>query len=227
VITPLPDGTARVEWSTDEPTKGSVSVGRSAGKLVISAADSEATRAHSLVVVGLDPDATYWFRTSSADRAGNAVLGKAVRVATPAAGVGEQYAASFRRGKLAGQATIDAADLRGVTLTGDRAKKRQGTFTSGVLDAQAMVDWDQAVTRMVVPKGSSAVIKVRTGSTATPDGSWTAWKAVSKAGRITGSSRLIQYQVTLTSAAKAEAPAVLAVGFTGNGERPEHEGEIH
>ena len=225
VVTALPDGSARVEWKTNEATTGEVSVGRSARKLTISAADSEPARAHSLVVTGLSPDSTYWIRTTSKDGSGNAESSKRIRVNTPAAGVAEQMAASFRRGKSTGKAAVDPAGLGAVTLAGDRSAKREGTFTSGTLDGQAMVDWDRALSRVVVPKGSSMVLKVRTGSTSTPDSSWTSWQTVSSTGRIVGSSRLIQYQVVMTSAAHASAPELLAVGFSGNGDLPVHEGE--
>ena len=44
VVTALPDGSAQVEWTTNEATTGTVELGRSAKKLSTSAAESEATR---------------------------------------------------------------------------------------------------------------------------------------------------------------------------------------
>jgi hypothetical protein len=225
LVTALPDGSALVEWSTNEATTGSVSTGRSAGKLSVAAADSEASRTHSLVVTGLAPGASYWIQTASADVSGNVGTSKAVQVTTPAAGVAEQQTASFRRGKVTGAAVVDPAGSGAVTLSGKQAGNRQGTFTSGLLDAQAMVDWDRAVSRTVVPKGSALELRVRTGSTASPDSTWSSWKAVSGKDRVKGSSRFLQYQVTLTSRAGSVAPELRAVGFTANGGRVIHEGE--
>lgn len=225
VVTALPDGSARVEWTTDEATTGVVTLGRSAKKLAPVAADAEAARRHTLVVTGLEPGATYWFATTSTDGAGNADTTKGLRVTTPAAGVAEQSAASFRRGETRGQATVDATEPGSITLTGKATTSRRGVFTSGVLDAQAMVDWDRMVTRGSEPTGSSLVIRVRTGSTATPDRTWSDWATVKRSGRVTGSSRFLQYEVVLTSAKGATAPELRAVGVSANGGAVTHEGE--
>jgi len=225
VVTALPDGTARVEWSTNEAATGAVRTGRSAGKLSVAAADSEASRTHSLVVTGMAPDTSYWIQTTSTDPSGNTATGKAVRVTTPAAGVAEQQTASFRRGRLTGAAVVDPAGSGAVTLSGKQTGKRQGTFTSGLLDAQAMVDWDRVVTRTVESKGSAVELRVRTGSTASPDSSWSSWKTVSGKGRVKGSSRFLQYEVALTSQAGVAAPELRAFGVTANGGQVTHPGE--
>ena len=146
----------------------------------------------------MTPDATYWIQTTSTDASGNATVGEAVRLTTPAAGVAEQQTASFRRGRLTGAAVVDPAGSGAVTLSGKQVGARQGTFTSGLLDAQAMVDWDRAVSSTVAPKGSAVELRVRTGSTTTPDSSWSSWKTVSGEGRVKGSSRFLQYEVVLT-----------------------------
>ena len=169
-VTALPDGSARIEWTTNEATTGTVDLGRSAKKLTTSAAESGATRRHSLLVTDLAPDSSYWIRTTSTDAAGNAVSSKKSRFTTPAAGVAEQTTASFRRGETTGQATIDDAGLGSVTLAGGSTKSRRGVFTSGVLDAQAMVDWDRMVSRSVSPQGSALVVRVRTGRPRHPTG---------------------------------------------------------
>ena len=225
VVTALPDGTARVEWSTNEAATGAVRTGRSAGKLSVAAADSEASRTHSLVVTGMAPDTSYWIQTTSTDPSGNTATGKAVRVTTPAAGVAEQQTASFRRGRLTGAAVVDPAGSGAVTLSGKQTGKRQGTFTSGLLDAQAMVDWDRVVTRTVESKGSAVELRVRTGSTASPDSSWSSWKTVSGKGRVKGSSRFLQYELALTSQAGVAAPELRAFGVTANGGQVTHPGE--
>lgn len=225
VITALPDGSALVEWTTDEATTGRVGLGRSAKDLAPVAVESDTTRRHALVVTGLEPGTSYWFRTTSTDRAGNTDTQKTVRITTPSAGVAEQSAASFRRGDTNGQAIVDATGPGGVTLAGDAAKSRRGVFTSGVLDAQAMVDWDRMVTRGSEPSGTSMVIRVRTGSTPVPDGTWSGWRSVKGNGRVAGSSRYLQYEVALSSAKGSTAPRLRAVGVSANGEPVRHEGE--
>ena len=88
-----------------------------------------------------------------------------------------------------------------------------------------MVDWDRIVSGTAVPQGSTLVVRVRTGSTVTPDRTWSDWKAVTGAGRVTGSSRFLQYEVVLTSRAGSAAPELRAIGFTANGTPPAHQGE--
>lgn len=224
VVTALPDGSARVEWTTDEVTTGIVELGRSAKELSPSGADSETTRRHTVVLTGLAPDTSYRLRTTATDAAGNVGTGKTLRFSTPAAGVAEQDAASFRRGETDGQAVVDAGS-GAVTLAGDVTRTRRGIFTSGLLDAQAMVDWDRMVSRATEPAGSTLVVRVRTGSTASPDDTWSDWTKVRGGGRVSGSSRFLQYEVTLTSAKGAVAPQLLAVGFSANGGEVVHEGE--
>ena len=68
-------------------------------------------------------------------------------------------------------------------------------------------------------------MRVRTGSTATPDRTWSDWKTVTGSGRVTGSSRFLQYEVVLTSRAGSAAPELRAIGFTANGAQVTHQGE--
>ena len=80
-----------------------------------------------------------------------------------------------------------------------------------------MVDWDRAVVRADVPVGSSLVLRVRTGSTAKPDATWSSWSRVPARGRISGSSRYIQYKLELVSPIGIASPSVQAIGFSSNG----------
>ena len=79
-----------------------------------------------------------------------------------------------------------------------------------------MADWDRAVWSADVPTGSRLVVSVRAGSTAKPDDSWSAWKAVTNTGRIPASSRYLQYEVELSSPVSASPPALYAIGFSNN-----------
>src|SRR5262249_17376776 len=91
-----------------------------------------------------------------------------------------------------------------------------GSFVSRVLDAQQMVTWDRLSYRADIPAGTSLQISVRTGSTRTPDATWSAWTAVGQGGRVDASSRYIQYRVDLSTAAPGSTPVLHGVGITNN-----------
>ncbi len=221
----LPDGTALVSWTTNEPSSAVVRLGKSADKLTQVGEVDDLTTDHQLLLTGLDPDTTYFIAGDSTDASGNTGSSKVRSFTTPAAGVTDQQTASFRLGKTAGDATIDDSGIGAITLSGKTGVARKGTFTSGILDAQAMVDWDRASIRASVPAGTTLALSARTGSMSTPDGSWTDWQSVPKSGRVNGSSRYLQYKLTLVAAAGASAPSVSAVGFSNNAGQIEHETE--
>ena len=67
------DRSARVEWSTSEPTTGLVRW----GELVppsIEAADGSISTGHSVLLTGLQPCTRYWYVIEARDRAGNVTL---------------------------------------------------------------------------------------------------------------------------------------------------------
>ena len=75
-----------------------------------------------------------------------------------------------------------------------------GTFTSRIIDASTAVAWDALSWDAVVPAGTTMVVKVRTGNTATPDGTWSAYTTIAATGgAIAKTSRYLQYQLVLTS----------------------------
>lgn len=222
-ITALPGGTALVRWTTDEPTAAVVRVGTDSPKLVQRTRTKALTREHSMVVHDLAPGTTYSYDVVSLDAVGNRTVSKTASFVTPASGVAQHSAPSFLVGTSSGAATVDESDLGRVTLGGGTKEARTGRYVSGVLDARAMVDWDRAVWNADLPTGSRAVLSVRTGSTADPDRTWSAWSAVPAKGRITGSSRFIQYRVDLSSSAGEAAPSLYAIGFSNNGAAPEDE----
>jgi hypothetical protein len=225
-VTPLPGGVATVRWTTSEPSTAVAQVGTSNATLATAAVDGELSSAHALVLTGLDPGRTYLVKGLSSDAAGNQGRSGPVRFVSPAWGVSEQSAPSFKRGVLSGDATIDDQDPLGrITLKGGTGA-RSGTFVSGLLDAQAMVEWDRAVLDTTVPRGASLSVQVRTGSTSTPDATWTDWTTVPASARVTGASRYLQYRVQLSAAAGEDAPSLSAVGFSHNGGAPATEGEV-
>ena len=119
---------------------------------------------HTLTLTGLVPNRTYWINATSADPSGNATTSRTFRFITLGSGVVEQTTASFRRGTTTGDAVVDARGQGSVTLSG-RSAGRSGTFVSGVLDAQAMVDWDRVAWRAKVPSGTTLTVSGRIGST--------------------------------------------------------------
>ena len=91
------------------------------------------------------------------------------------------------------------------------------TYTSTVLDAGARVGWDSLTRDVAAPTGTGVVIRVRTGSTATPDASWSAWATVDPAdGTVAAEARYLQYEVTATtSGTRLSTPATrkVVIGF--------------
>ena len=103
----------------------------------------------------------------------------------------------------------------------------RGTLVSRVLDARAMVTWDRATWRADVPAGTTLTVQVRTGSMARPDASWSGWQTLAGPGaRVSGSSRYLQYRLTLTSRAAGSSPVVWGIGFTSNGGPPARGREV-
>ncbi|MFL6127503.1 MAG: DUF4082 domain-containing protein [Mycobacteriales bacterium] len=130
-----------------------------------------------------------------------------------------------------GALVVSAADERadGASLALDWLRfgpaASSGTFTSRVLDAQQMVTWGRARWQAEVPAGTSVTVGVRTGSTASPDASWTGWRPVGQDGVVGGSSRYLQYQLVLTGRAGAATPVVSSVSVTNSGHPAESPGE--
>lgn len=124
----------------------------------------------------------------------------------------------FGPGGLSVSAVDDRADglplavdwLRLGTATG------RGTFTSRVLDAGQMVTWGRIGWQADVPTGTGLAVRVRTGSAALPDGSWTGWRTVAAGDVVGGSARYVQYQLVLTGRAGA-TPVVSSVEVTNSG----------
>jgi len=90
-----------------------------------------------------------------------------------------------------------------------------GTFTSRVLDAGASLPWGAMTWDATVPTGTSMTVRVRTGNTASPDGTWSAFTTVTASGSTIGrSSRYLQYQVSFTSSGtRFVSPALRSTTF--------------
>jgi len=107
-----------------------------------------------------------------------------------------------------GNVDVDYVDLY--------AYPQSGTFTSRVLDAgDSRATWRTLSAAADTPAGTGVTFEARTGSTPTPDASWTDWQAVGPAGEIGGpvGRRYLQYRATLTTADSRVTPLVESVTF--------------
>lgn len=76
-----------------------------------------------------------------------------------------------------------------------------GWLESSVFDAGWPAYWGEVPWDEVVPAGCSVTVSVRTGDTAVPDASWSAWTPVANGGTVPGGpNRYAQYRVVLVSA---------------------------
>jgi methionine-rich copper-binding protein CopC len=90
-----------------------------------------------------------------------------------------------------------------------------GTFTSSVFDAGQAVTWGLANWTSKLPTNTTLTVQTRSGNTATPDGSWSAWSSVSNGGTIASpAGRYLQYQVTLTTTDPTVTPTLFSISFT-------------
>jgi hypothetical protein len=85
-----------------------------------------------------------------------------------------------------------------------------GTFTSAVFDAMKTATWGTVNWTSSLPTGTTIIVQTRSGNTATPDGTWSAWTTVSKGGAVSSpSGRYLQYQVLLTTTDPTQTPVFL------------------
>jgi hypothetical protein len=91
-----------------------------------------------------------------------------------------------------------------------------GTFTSRVFDAFSISAWGAATWDTTTLAGTSVVVRVRTGNTPVPDGSWSAFATITNSGDdVAGSSRYIQYEVVLSTTDPNVTPVLrqIAIAF--------------
>lgn len=103
-----------------------------------------------------------------------------------------------------------------VRIGGYPADPATCVFTSRVLQASTTnIDWTVLNTTTVIPTGTSLAFETRSGNTATPDGTWSGWAAVTGGAIPSPNSEYIQYRVTLTTTDAAYTPEVRRVVTTG------------
>jgi hypothetical protein len=223
----LPDGTATVTWRTNEPATSAVVFGTSAGKLDERRIDDKLLRQHQIVLTDLQPGRSYWYRVESVDTAGNraAAPNQPQPFVSAAAGVADHTAAKFRMGERNG-VVVEAASASSTGRLVLSGKQRTGRYVSRVMDAGAMVTWDRGGWQASVPEGGALRVYVRTGSTSSPDGTWTSWRRLSGQGDVIASEgRYLQYRIELAGGGGGRAPKLSGIGFTHNGRPPAQVGE--
>ena len=92
-----------------------------------------------------------------------------------------------------------------------------GAFDSRVFDAGAgqSADWGALSWSGSTPSGTGVALSVRSGNTATPDASWTAFSPIAASGGdIPGSSRYLQYRAQLTTTNPAVTPTLGEVSIS-------------
>ncbi|MBB3045283.1 N,N-dimethylformamidase beta subunit family domain-containing protein [Nocardioides soli] len=214
----LPDGTARVTWSTRTPAASVVRFTQPSTLRVRSRVDDRLVRRHEVVLTGLRPRSTYWLTVGSTDARGRSASSRPVALRTRGPGVALQTALDFRTGRVAGDLRIGDAGFGRLVLPAGGS----GTFSSAVQDARAKVHWTSAV----VQRSGAArlVLSVRTGDRPRPDHTWSAWRRV-RASELDRPGRYLQLRLRLTAPAGARA-SVSAVGFAHDGAAPAPIGEV-
>ena len=83
-----------------------------------------------------------------------------------------------------------------------------GTFDSRVFDAGQGSDWGALSWIADTPAGTGVALSVRTGNTAVPDGTWSAFAPVANGADIAASSRYLQYSAGLTTSDATQTPTL-------------------
>jgi hypothetical protein len=69
-----------------------------------------------------------------------------------------------------------------------------------VFNATRSATWGTASWNATLPAGTSLVVETRSGNTATPDGTWSAWSAVANGGAVASpAGQYLQYRVTFST----------------------------
>jgi hypothetical protein len=90
-----------------------------------------------------------------------------------------------------------------------------GTFTSSVFDSGKLgTTWGTASWTFNLPTGTAITVQTRSGNTATPDGTWSAWTTVTNGGTVASpAARYLQYQVTFTTTDPTQTASIFSTSF--------------
>jgi hypothetical protein len=100
----------------------------------------------------------------------------------------------------------------------------EGTYTSVVRDAQTVADWGTLSWRATVPAGGRVDIFTRSGNTATPDDTWSAWSepySVSQGEEITSpNARYLQWKAVLAGMQNSPVLTSVSAAYVQRNLRP-------
>lgn len=93
------------------------------------------------------------------------------------------------------------------------AQATEGTLESRVLRGMPLADWGRSYLQADVPSGTNVELQFRTGSTETPDSTWSPWTPPLRSGERPSlpPTRFAQFRVRLTSARGGATPVVDSV----------------
>jgi hypothetical protein len=74
-----------------------------------------------------------------------------------------------------------------------------GTYATRIFDAGQSANWQNATWTSAVPTGTGLTVSIRTGNTATPDATWTAYAPITSGAALSRTSRYVQFSVTMTT----------------------------
>jgi chitodextrinase len=211
-VVPMPDGTARVIWRTDEPATSRLRYGPDGRALHGVGIDDRLVRRHVVVVTGLAPERAYAVRVESRDAAGNVGRGRVTTFRSQARGIAMFTVEDFRTGATDGRTAIDDRGLGSLTLEGPGS----GSYTSRVVDSGRKATWRRLVLDADQPAGARVVVRVRAGDRSTPDATWSPWVLATTSSRLDLGGRYVQYTVHLSTSSRA-LPRVAAIGITRTG----------
>jgi hypothetical protein len=92
-----------------------------------------------------------------------------------------------------------------------------GTFTSSVFNAGSTAVWGTATWTANLPAGTSMIVLTRSGNTATPDGTWSNWMAVTNGGTVASpDAQYLQYMVIFITTDPNLTPVLDNINFDWN-----------
>ena len=83
-----------------------------------------------------------------------------------------------------------------------------GAFTSRVVDAGFVANWETVTWGADTPSGTSVLLFVRTGPTPVPDANWSTFTPVGNGGSVGQIAEYIQYRVDLSTADPTKTPTL-------------------
>jgi len=118
-------------------------------------------------------------------------------------------------------ADFNAGSNRGTTVTNTAggevhlaASALRGIFTSATFDAGRVAEWGALSWTADVPAGTTLVVETRSGDTAAPDESWSAWTAATEGQPVSSpGARYLQYRLVLCFTSTDLSPVLYDITF--------------